>query len=65
VEVGAVYDIEPAPRIPQDVLAATTAKGLVPAKAKHKWLTRVPVMDAAIAGAARFCDGVVVVVIGR
>jgi len=46
-EVGAVYDIEPVPRTPADVLAATTEKALPAAKAKHKWLTASVVEDAA------------------
>lgn len=46
-EVGAVYDIKPAPRTPQDVLAPTTEKVLQAPKAKHKWLTASVVCDAA------------------
>ncbi len=46
-EVGAVYDIDPAPRTPQDVLAPTKEKVLQAPKAKHKWLTASVVCDAA------------------
>ena len=46
-EVGAVYDIKPAPRTPADVLAHTKDKVLPAPKAKHKWLTASVVKDAA------------------
>ncbi len=46
-EVGAVYDIAPAPRTPEDVLAPTKDKVLAVPKAKHKWLTASVVQDAA------------------
>jgi ribosomal protein S9 len=46
-EVGAVYDIGPAPRTPADVLAHTKEKALPAPKAKHKWLTASVVEDAA------------------
>jgi hypothetical protein len=45
-EVGAVYEIAPAPRTPQDVLAPTSEKVLPAPKAKHKWLTASVVEDA-------------------
>ncbi|MDA8298185.1 MAG: ISKra4 family transposase [Actinomycetota bacterium] len=46
-EVGAVYELEPAPRTPADVLAPTKDKTLKPPKAKHKWLTASVLEDAA------------------
>jgi len=46
-EVGAVYEIEPAPRTPAEVLAPTKEKVLPAPKAKHKWLTASVVEDAA------------------
>jgi hypothetical protein len=46
-EVGAVYEINPVPRSPADVLAPTTEKVLPAPKAKHKWLTASVVQDAA------------------
>jgi hypothetical protein len=46
-EVGAVYEITPAPRTPAEVLAPTTEKTLPASKAKHKWLTASVVEDAA------------------
>lgn len=46
-EVGAVYEIEPAPRTSKDVLAPTTEKVLAAPKAKRKWLTASVVCDAA------------------
>jgi hypothetical protein len=46
-EVGAIYDIEPAPRTSADVLAHTKDKVLPAPKAKHKWLTASVVEDAA------------------
>jgi hypothetical protein len=46
-EVGAVYDIKPAPRTPAEVLAPTKDKLLPAPKAKHKWLTASVVEDAA------------------
>jgi hypothetical protein len=46
-EVGAVYELTPAPRTPAEVLAPTTDKTLKPPRAKHKWLTASVVEDAA------------------
>lgn len=46
-EVGAVYEIKPAPRTSQDVLAPSSEKLLQAPKAKHKWLTASVVEDAA------------------
>lgn len=46
-EVGAVYEVEPAPRTPADVLAPTKDKTLKPPRAKHKWVTASVVDDAA------------------
>jgi len=46
-EVGAVYDVTPAPRTPQDVLAATAQKTLPAPKAKNKSLRASVVQDAA------------------
>jgi hypothetical protein len=46
-EVGAVYEITPAPRTPQDVLAPSSEKLLPAPKAKHKWLCASVVQDAA------------------
>ncbi len=46
-EVGAVYDIKPAPRTPAEVLAPTNDKVLPAPKAKRKWLTASVVEDAA------------------
>jgi hypothetical protein len=48
-EVGAVYEIEPAPRTPAEVLAPTKDKDktLKPPRAKHKWVTASVVDDAA------------------
>lgn len=46
-EVGAVYEITPAPRTPEDVLALTKEKVLPVPKAKNKWLTASVVEDAA------------------
>ena len=46
-EVGAVYEIEPAPRTAEDVLAPTKEKVLPAPRAKHKWLTASVVQDAA------------------
>jgi len=46
-EVGAVYEIEPAPRTPVEVLVPTSEKCLPPPKAKRKWLTASVVEDAA------------------
>ena len=46
-EVGAVYEVTPAPRTPEDVLAPTKEKVLPSPKAKHKWLTASVVEDAA------------------
>ena len=45
-EVGAVYDIKPAPRTPQDVLACTEQKVMPAPKAKRKWLTASVLEDA-------------------
>jgi hypothetical protein len=46
-EIGAVYEIKPAPRTPADVLAPTKDKALPAPRAKHKWLTASVVQDAA------------------
>ncbi|MGO8861994.1 MAG: ISKra4 family transposase [Acidimicrobiales bacterium] len=46
-EVGAVYELTPAPRTPEDVLAPTAEKTLPAPKAKHKWLTASVIDDAA------------------
>ncbi|MHB1537532.1 MAG: ISKra4 family transposase [Acidimicrobiales bacterium] len=46
-EVGAVYEITPAPRTPAEVLAPTEQKVAPAPKAKHKWLTASVVADAA------------------
>jgi len=46
-EVGAVYEITPAPRTPADVLAPAKEKVLPMPKAKHRWLTASVVEDAA------------------
>ena len=42
-----MYEITPAPRTPQDVLAPTSEKLLPAPTAKHKWLTASVVEDAA------------------
>jgi hypothetical protein len=46
-EVGAVYEVKPAPRSPADVLASPEAKTMPAPKAKRKWLTASVVEDAA------------------
>ena len=46
-EVGAVYEIAPAPRTPAEVLAASEHKTMPAPKAKRKWLTASVVEDAA------------------
>ncbi len=46
-EVGAVYDVEPVPRTPAEVLAPAKDKTQKPPKAKRKWLTASVVEDAA------------------
>ncbi len=46
-EVGAVYEIEPAPRTAAEVLAPTADKRQPAPRAKHKWLTASVVDDAA------------------
>ena len=46
-EVGAVYDVAPAPRTPEDVLASTEQKTMPAPKAQRKWLTASVVQDAA------------------
>jgi hypothetical protein len=46
-EVGAVYDVTPAPRTPEDVLASTQEKTAPAPRAKGKWLTASVVEDAA------------------
>ncbi len=46
-EVGAVYEIEPAPRTAAEVLASRSEKTLPAPKAMHKWLTASVVEDAA------------------
>ena len=55
-EVGAVYDLEPAPRTPAEVLAPTKDKVLPAPKAKHKWLTASVVEDAATVIADIFAE---------
>ena len=45
-EVGAVYEIKPAPRTPEDVLASTEQKVMPAPKAKRKWLTASVLEDA-------------------
>jgi hypothetical protein len=45
-EVGAVYEIKPAPRAPEDVLASTAQKVMPAPKAKRKWLTASVLEDA-------------------
>jgi hypothetical protein len=46
-EVGAVYEVTPAPRTPEDVLASTQDKTMPAPKATGKWLTASVVEDAA------------------
>lgn len=46
-EVGAVYDIAPAPRTPTDVLAPTADKTLPAPRARRKWLCASVIQDAA------------------
>ena len=46
-EIGAVYEVKPAPRAPEEVLASTQEKTLPAPKAKRKWLTASVVEDAA------------------
>jgi len=46
-EVGAVYEITPAPRTPGDVLAPSSEKLLPAPKSKNKWLCASVVEDAA------------------
>ena len=46
-EVGAVYEVTPAPRTPADVLASTEEKTMPAPKAKNKWLIASVVQDAA------------------
>jgi hypothetical protein len=46
-EVGAVYEVTPAPRAPEDVLANTKEKTMPAPKAKNKWLCASVVEDAA------------------
>ncbi|MGO9899695.1 MAG: ISKra4 family transposase [Solirubrobacteraceae bacterium] len=46
-EVGAVYEIKPAPRTGAEVLASRSEQTLPAPKAKHKWLTASVVEDAA------------------
>ena len=46
-EVGAVYELAPAPRTPAEVLASSAEKTLPAPKAKNKWLTASVVEDAA------------------
>jgi hypothetical protein len=46
-EVGAVYEVTPAPRTPADVLASTEEKTMPAPKAKNKWLIASVVEDAA------------------
>ena len=56
-EVGAVYELTPAPRTAADVLAPTSEKTLPAPKAKDKWLTASVVDDAATVVAAIFDEG--------
>jgi hypothetical protein len=53
-EIGAVYEIEPAPRTPAEVLAPTSEKTLPPPKATHKWLTASVTENAAAIVASLF-----------
>jgi hypothetical protein len=53
-EVGAVYEITPAPRTPSDVLAGTAQKTMPAPKGKRKWLTASVLEDAAAVVAAVF-----------
>jgi hypothetical protein len=46
-EVGAVYELTPAPRTPAEVLASTAEKTLPAPKAKRRWLTASVLEDAA------------------
>ena len=46
-EVGAVYEVTPAPRTPEDVLASAAERTMPAPKAKDKWLTASIVEDAA------------------
>jgi hypothetical protein len=46
-EVGAVYEVKPAPRTPEEVIASTQEKTLPAPKAKRKWLIASVVEDAA------------------
>jgi len=46
-EIGAVYELKPAPRTPAEVLASTAEKTLPAPKAKRKWLTASVIEDAA------------------
>jgi hypothetical protein len=46
-EVGAVYEVAPAPRTPEDVLASTEEKAPPAPKAMRKWLCASVVEDAA------------------
>ena len=49
-EIGAVYDVTPAPRTPDDVITSAATEGYGPAqgpKAKNKRLTASVVNDAA------------------
>lgn len=51
-EVGAVYDLEPVPRTPAQIMATNTTTH--PPRAKNKWLTASIVDDAATVVAAVF-----------
>jgi len=55
-EVGAVYEITPAPRTPQEVLAPNEDKTMPAPKAKRKWLTASVVEDAATVVADIFAE---------
>jgi hypothetical protein len=46
-EVGAVYEVEPVPRTPAEVLAPAKDKTLKPPRAARKWVTASVVEDAA------------------
>jgi hypothetical protein len=55
-EVGAVYEVTPAPRTPEDVLASTEHKTLPAPTAKRKWLIASVVEDAASVVAKVFAE---------
>lgn len=53
-EVGAVYELTPAPRTPEQVMASTAHKTMPAPKAKRKWLTASVLEDAATVVAELF-----------